>query len=31
MGRGEGRWHLPEGEFAYIELELLELEMNGGS
>lgn len=28
--RGEGRWHSPEGEFAYIELELLNLEINGG-
>jgi hypothetical protein len=29
-GRGEGRWHPPEGDFAYIELELLDLEINGG-
>jgi hypothetical protein len=28
MGRGEGRWHPPEGGFAYIELELLELIVN---
>ncbi len=28
--RGEGRWHAPEGSFAYIELELLDLEINGG-
>ncbi|HUP52951.1 MAG TPA: DUF6544 family protein [Longimicrobiales bacterium] len=28
-GRGEGRWHPPEGDFAYIELELLDLEING--
>jgi len=27
--RGEGRWHPPDGEFAYIELELLTLEVNG--
>lgn len=27
--RGEGRWHAPEGDFAYIELELLELDING--
>jgi hypothetical protein len=23
--RGEGRWHPPEGEYAYIELDLLDL------
>jgi hypothetical protein len=28
--RGEGRWHPPEGEFAYLELELLDLMVNGG-
>jgi hypothetical protein len=28
MGRGEARWHAPEGEFTYIELELLELQIN---
>ncbi len=28
-GRGEGRWHTEEDEFAYIELELLELRING--
>ncbi len=27
--RGEGRWHPPTGEFAYIELELLDLETSG--
>ncbi len=27
--RGEGRWHPPEGAFAYIELELIELQANG--
>lgn len=27
--RGEGRWHPPEGEFAYIEIELIGLELNG--
>jgi hypothetical protein len=27
--RGEGRWHSPEGEFVYIELELLDLQING--
>ncbi len=26
--RGEGRWHPPEGEFTYLELELLEVEVN---
>ena len=31
MSRGEGRWHPPEGDFAYIELELLDLEINGGT
>jgi hypothetical protein len=30
MSRGEGRWHTPEGGYDYIELELLELEVNGG-
>ena len=29
MSRGEGLWHAPEGTYAYIELELLELEING--
>lgn len=29
MSRGEGRWHPPEGEFAYIELELVGFEVNG--
>lgn len=28
--RGEGRWHPPEGEFVYLELELLELVVNQG-
>jgi hypothetical protein len=28
--RGEGRWHLPEGEFVYLEIELLDLHTNGG-
>jgi len=28
FSRGEGRWHPPEGEYAYIELELVELEVN---
>ena len=28
FSRGEGRWHPPEGEYAYLELELLELEVN---
>lgn len=28
--RGEGRWSPPEGEFAYLKLELLSLETNGG-
>jgi hypothetical protein len=26
--RGEGRWHAPGGEFAYLEIELLALEYN---
>jgi hypothetical protein len=30
MSRGEGLWHAPEGTYSYIELELLELEINGG-
>lgn len=30
MSRGEARWHTPEGEYAYVEMELLELEVNGG-
>ncbi|MEJ2541976.1 MAG: hypothetical protein P8188_18755 [Gemmatimonadota bacterium] len=30
MSRGEALWHAPEGPYAYIELELLELEVNGG-
>jgi hypothetical protein len=25
MLRGEGRWHTPEGDYAYIELDLLDL------
>ncbi|MFZ5824588.1 MAG: DUF6544 family protein [Bacillota bacterium] len=28
--RGDGRWHPEEGEFSYIELELLDLQINGG-
>ena len=28
-GRGEGRWQTPEGSFAYIELALQELEVDG--
>lgn len=28
LSRGEGRWHPPDGEFAYLELELLDLEVN---
>ncbi|MGD8280673.1 MAG: hypothetical protein PVJ80_13480 [Gemmatimonadota bacterium] len=27
--RGEGVWHAPDGAFAYIELELVDLELNG--
>jgi hypothetical protein len=27
--RAEGRWHPPEGAFAYLELDLLDLEVNG--
>lgn len=30
MTRGEGRWHPPEGAFAYIELELVDFEVNEG-
>jgi hypothetical protein len=26
--RGEGRWHPPEGDYVYIEMELLELKVN---
>jgi hypothetical protein len=29
MTRGEGRWHPPEGEFVYLEMELLDLDING--
>lgn len=29
--RGEGRWHPPTGEFAYIDLELLDLRTNEGA
>ncbi|MCG8554254.1 MAG: hypothetical protein MJD61_03045 [Proteobacteria bacterium] len=29
-GRGEGRWHPPEGEYAYLEIELLDLQLNPG-
>lgn len=29
MSHGEGRWHVPEGVYVYIELELLDLEVNG--
>lgn len=28
--RGEGRWHPPEGEFAYLEIELVDLQTNDG-
>lgn len=28
--RGEGRWHLPEGAFTYIELELIDMAWNPG-
>jgi hypothetical protein len=28
--RGEGHWHPPDGEYTYIELDLLDLEINGG-
>jgi hypothetical protein len=28
--RGEGRWHAPGGELTYLELELVDLEVNGG-
>lgn len=30
MSRGEGRWHPPDGDFAYFQAELLEVRMNGG-
>lgn len=29
MSRGEGLWHAPDGTFSYIELELVDLEVNG--
>ena len=29
FSRGEGRWHPPEGAFAYLDLELIALETNG--
>jgi hypothetical protein len=29
MSHGEGRWHPSSGEYAYLEIELLELEING--
>jgi hypothetical protein len=28
MTRGEGRWHPPEGEFSYVELELTGMDVN---
>ena len=28
FSRGEGRWHPPEGEYVYLELELVALEVN---
>jgi hypothetical protein len=28
--RGEGVWHAVDGQYAYIELELLDLQVNGG-
>jgi len=28
--RGEARWHGPEGAFSYLEIELVDLEVNGG-
>lgn len=28
FSRGEGRWHPPQGEYVYLELELSELEVN---
>ncbi len=31
MSHGEGHWHAPEGEFSYIDLELVDLEINGSS
>ncbi len=30
MSRGQGLWHADEGPYVYVELELLELETNGG-
>lgn len=30
MTRGEGRWHPPEGAFSYVELELVDFEVDGG-
>jgi hypothetical protein len=29
FSRGEGKWHPPEGDFVYLELELVDLQMNG--
>ena len=29
--RGQGRWHPPAGDFTYLEIELLDLEVNGAS
>jgi hypothetical protein len=31
MTRGEGRWHTRDGDFAYIELELLDLAVDGAT
>ena len=31
LTRGEGRWHSPEGDFAYLEIELLDLGVNIGT
>lgn len=30
-GGGEGRWHSPEGDYAYLEMELVSLETNVGA
>ncbi len=31
FSHGEGRWHPPEGEYTYLEIELLDLQVNGAA
>jgi len=31
FSRGEGRWHPETGEYSYLELELVDLQVNGGT